>query len=113
MDGVAIVTGEVRELIRRRGVDPTRDAAVVRRLVEEVVGEYDERSITAALPPLADLGAAVKVVLDQVAGFGPLQGLPRRSRRRGDMDQRARQGVRRPGRYPRPHDDDPLRRRGP
>lgn len=73
MDGVAIVTSEVRELIRRRGLDPTRDPAGVRRLVEEAVGEYDERSLTAALPPLSDVGAATKLVLDEVAGFGPLQ----------------------------------------
>lgn len=73
MDGVAIVTSEVRELIRRRGLDPTRDPAGVRRLVEEAVGEYDERSLTAALPPLSDVVAATKLVLDEVAGFGPLQ----------------------------------------
>jgi pilus assembly protein CpaF len=73
VDGVAIVSDEVRELIRRRGVDPTREPAVVRRLVEAAVGDYDERSLTAALPPLSDMGAAVKQVLDEVAGFGPLQ----------------------------------------
>ena len=73
MDGVAIVTDEVRELIRRRGVDPTRDPTGVRRLVEEAVGDYDERTLTLPLPPLTDVGAAVKLVLDEVAGFGPLQ----------------------------------------
>jgi len=73
VDGVAIVTDEVRELIRRHGVDPTRDPSAVRRLVEEAVADYDERSLTAPLPPLTDVGAAVKLVLDEVAGFGPLQ----------------------------------------
>jgi pilus assembly protein CpaF len=45
----------------------------VRRLVEGVVAAYDERSLTRALPPLADQAVAVKRVLDEVAGFGPLQ----------------------------------------
>jgi pilus assembly protein CpaF len=73
VDGVAIVTGEVRELIRRRGIDPARDLPGVRRLVQDAVADYDERSLTAALPPLADTGEAVRMVLDDVAGFGPLQ----------------------------------------
>jgi pilus assembly protein CpaF len=73
MDAVAIVSGEVRDLIRREGLDPSRDAAGVRRLVEGVVASYDERSLTRALPPLTDQAVTVKRVLDEVAGFGPLQ----------------------------------------
>jgi len=73
MDAVGIVAGEVRELIRRRGVDPSRDVLVLRRLVEDAVADYDERSVDGALPPLPDTGGAVKRVLDEVAGFGPLQ----------------------------------------
>ncbi len=73
MDGVAIVADEVRELIRRRGMDPVRDPRGVRRLVEDVVSDYDERSVTGVLPPLDDAGTTVKRVLDAVAGFGPLQ----------------------------------------
>jgi pilus assembly protein CpaF len=73
VDAVAIVSDEVRELIRREGIDPSRDAAQVRRLVEGVVAAYDERSLTRALPPLTDAAVAVKRVLDDVAGFGLLQ----------------------------------------
>jgi pilus assembly protein CpaF len=73
VDAVAIVSDEVKELIRREGIDPSRDHAQTRRLVEGVVAAYDERSLTRALPPLADAAAAVKRVLDEVAGFGPLQ----------------------------------------
>ena len=73
MDAVAIVEGEVRELIRRRGVDPSRDVVDVRRLVEEAVADYDARSLSGGLPPLPDPDAAVKTVLDVVAGLGPLQ----------------------------------------
>lgn len=73
MDAVSIVSDEVRELIRREGLDPGRDSAGLRRLVESAVASYDERSLTRALPPLADTGQAVKRVLDEVSGFGSLQ----------------------------------------
>jgi pilus assembly protein CpaF len=73
MDAVAIVSDEVKELIRREGIDPSRDAQEVRRLVETVVAAYDERSLTRALPPLVDAAQAIKRVLDDVTGFGALQ----------------------------------------
>src|SRR3954467_1517705 len=73
MDAVAAIEDEVRELVRRRGLDPSADVAAVRRLVEEVVADYDDRALTSALPPIDDHGAAVRRVLDSVAGFGPLQ----------------------------------------
>jgi pilus assembly protein CpaF len=73
MDAVTIVTDEVRELIRRRGVDPTREPVLLRRLVEDAVADYDGRCLVAALPPLIDSAGAVKQVLDEVGGFGPLQ----------------------------------------
>jgi pilus assembly protein CpaF len=73
MDAVGLVADEVRELIRRRGVDPARDDTALRRLVEDAVADYDDRSADGALPPLPAGGAAVKRVLDEVAGYGPLQ----------------------------------------
>ncbi|MFP5333884.1 MAG: CpaF family protein [Actinomycetes bacterium] len=73
MDAIAIVEDEVRELVRRRGVDPVRDPAVARRLVEDVVADYDERSLTGHLPPLVDVAQTVRSVMDAVAGLGPLQ----------------------------------------
>jgi pilus assembly protein CpaF len=73
VDAVAVVEDEVRELVRRRGLDPLTDPLAVRGLVEEVVADYDERSLSGGLPPLVDVGSAVRSVLDAVAGFGPLQ----------------------------------------
>ncbi|WP_136520634.1 CpaF family protein [Cellulomonas telluris] len=73
MDGVAILEGEVRELIRRRGVDPVRDRAGVHALVQAAIADYDERSLLGAVPPLADAAAVHKAVVDAVAGLGPLQ----------------------------------------
>ncbi len=73
MGAVDMVEAEVRELVRRRGLDPVADRAVVRRLVDEVVADYDERALTSSLVPLQDRDGAVRVVYDAVAGFGPLQ----------------------------------------
>ena len=68
-----MVDGEVRELIRRRGLDPFTDPAPVRVLVRDVVADYSERSLNSALPPIGDPESVVRDVLDRVAGFGPLQ----------------------------------------
>ncbi len=68
-----VVDGEVRELVRRRGLDPFSDPAPVRVLVRDVIADYSERSLTSALPPIGDAESVVRDVLDRVAGFGPLQ----------------------------------------
>ncbi len=73
MDAVRALEGEVRELIRRSGLDPARDEGAVRRLVREAVGDYDERSMHGGMPVLPDLDAASKAVWDSVVGYGPLQ----------------------------------------
>lgn len=75
MEAVRIVEDEVRELIRRRGLDPQRQAGEVRRLVEAAVSDYDERALLAPLPPLGPLESARRFVYDAVAGFGALQPL--------------------------------------
>ncbi len=64
---------EVRELVRRRGLDPIADGPAMRRLVDEVIADYDERTLTSTLPPLPDPRSAARAVYDAVAGFGPLQ----------------------------------------
>ena len=68
-----VVDGEVRELIRRRGLDPFTDPGPVRVLVRDVVADYSERSVNSALPPIVDAECVVRDVRDRVAGFGPLQ----------------------------------------
>lgn len=73
VDAVATVESEVRELIRRSGLDPARDARALDRLVREAVADYDERSLHGGLPSLPNVEEAVKSVVDAVAGYGPLQ----------------------------------------
>ncbi len=73
MDAVRTIEHEVRQLVRRDGLDPVRDPDAFRTLVAAAVTDYDERSLNGTLPLLADHAAAVKAVVDAVAGFGPLQ----------------------------------------
>ncbi|MEG9248791.1 ATPase, T2SS/T4P/T4SS family [Arthrobacter sp. Soc17.1.1.1] len=75
MDAVRVVEGEVRELIRRRGLDPALQIAEVQHLVDDAVADYEERSVLGILPPLGRLDVARKQVYDAVAGFGALQPL--------------------------------------
>jgi pilus assembly protein CpaF len=63
----------VREAVRREGVDPQRDAIVVRRLAEQVVRAHDERSLTGVVAPVSDVDSMVGELVARVSGFGPLQ----------------------------------------
>ena len=45
---------QVRERVRREGVDPQREALVVRRIAEDVVRDHDDLSLTGAVAPVAD-----------------------------------------------------------
>lgn len=72
-DGVAILETEVRELIRRRGLDPSTDAEATRVLIADAVADYDERALLGRVPRLADPDDAAKALHDAVVGLGPLQ----------------------------------------
>ncbi|MCW2491169.1 MAG: putative type secretion system protein, partial [Frankiales bacterium] len=70
---LSIVEDEVRELVRRRSLDPVLQPEATQRLVDDVVAEYLDRALISSLPPLGDPVSASRAVFDQVAGFGPLQ----------------------------------------
>jgi len=70
-----LLDAQVRQLVRRDGVDPQGDATAVRRLAERVVRAHDERSLTGVVAPLDDPDAVVVELVARVAGFGPLQPL--------------------------------------
>jgi pilus assembly protein CpaF len=72
-EAISAIEGEVRDLIKKRGVDPMRDLETVRALVDEALRTWEERALIGAVASVADRGAAAKSVLDSVAGFGPLQ----------------------------------------
>lgn len=67
------IESQVRDQIRKRGVDPVRDVATVRALVDDALVAWDERALVGAVPPVEDRDALAKAVLDNVAGLGPLQ----------------------------------------
>ncbi|WP_324649855.1 hypothetical protein [Georgenia sp. H159] len=68
-----LLEDEVRELIRRRGLDPARDTAGIRALVADALADYDDRSMNGLVPPVVDPEQTAKDVMDAVAGLGPLQ----------------------------------------
>ncbi len=64
---------QVRVRVRAEGVDPQRDAGLVRRIADAVVRDHDQRSLTGRVAPIADLEAVVGELVARVSGFGPLQ----------------------------------------
>jgi pilus assembly protein CpaF len=68
-----VLEAELRELVRRRDIDPVLEPDAVRRLVDEMVADYLDRAATSQLPPLIEVDAVARTVFDSVAGFGPLQ----------------------------------------
>ncbi|MDX2340867.1 Flp pilus assembly complex ATPase component TadA [Micrococcus sp. M4NT] len=75
MDAVRILEDEVREVVRRQGVDPQREGERVRLLIHEAVSDYESRSLVSSLPPLDNAGQARQDLYDCIAGLGPLQRL--------------------------------------
>lgn len=73
MDAISIVEDEVRELVRRRGIDPRHDLDATRALIEDAVADYDDRALSGGLPELGERDGAVSRLVDTVSGFGPLQ----------------------------------------
>jgi hypothetical protein len=70
---VDVLDAHVRDRVRRDGVDPQADVALVRRIAEEAVRAHDERSLTGQVAPVPDVGALVGELVARVSGFGPLQ----------------------------------------
>lgn len=66
---------EVRQLIRRRGIDPQRDPHAAKNLIAEAVLDYDARAIRGVVPALEDSEMVSKTLHDLIIGFGPLQSL--------------------------------------
>jgi pilus assembly protein CpaF len=73
MDVVALLESDVRELVRRRGIDPIRDRTALRSLVREAIDDYDDRALRGHVPPLGDRAGTGKALEDAVGGLGPLQ----------------------------------------
>ncbi|GAA1711939.1 ATPase, T2SS/T4P/T4SS family [Isoptericola hypogeus] len=72
-DATAILEHEVRELVRRRAIDPVRDRSGLDRLVAEAVADYSDRATLGVVPALPDPRDAARSVTDALGGLGPLQ----------------------------------------
>ena len=66
-DAVELIDAQVRDVVRREGIDPLRDPGAVNAIVATVVREYDERSLTGVVPPIVDVDAVSREVHDRVA----------------------------------------------
>ena len=72
-DAVRILEDEVRELVRRRDLDPVRDRAGLESLVAEALADYRDRASLGVVPALADPADATRWLVDNLSGLGPLQ----------------------------------------
>jgi len=72
-EAATAIESQVRELIRKRGVDPVRDVGAVRTMVDDALASWEQRALAGAVAPYEDRLTVAKSVLDNVAGLGPLQ----------------------------------------
>jgi pilus assembly protein CpaF len=68
-----MITAQVRERVRRDGIDLGNDRALADRYVRDEVRRYSERALGGSLPLLADEGMATRQIIATIAGFGALQ----------------------------------------
>ena len=64
---------DVREEVRRRGVDPLTDVETVRRFARSAVRSHDQRSLSGVVRPVSNADEVVDELVARVAGFGALQ----------------------------------------
>jgi pilus assembly protein CpaF len=74
-DALVTIANQVRERVRRDGVDLAADAEVAQRYVRDEVRRYSERALGGSVPLLADETQTAREVVAALTGFGPLQPL--------------------------------------
>ena len=72
-DALATIADQVRERVRRDGVDLAADAALAEAYVRDEVRRYSERALGGSVPLLTDEARAAREVVAALTGFGPLQ----------------------------------------
>jgi len=68
-----LLDADVRDEVRRTGVDPLTDTAAVRRFAQSAVLAHDQRSLSGAVRPVDEPERVVDELVARVAGFGALQ----------------------------------------
>ena len=72
-NALAQIADQVRERVRRDGVDLGSDQALAARYVQDEVRRYSERALGGSVPLLADERQAAKQLVATLTGFGALQ----------------------------------------
>ena len=72
-DLVEHLDNQLRDVVRRDGIDPQREVTLVRGIATRLVAEHDQRSLTGIVAPVGDHEAVVEELVARIAGFGPLQ----------------------------------------
>lgn len=75
VDVIVALDAQVRDAVRRQGIDPQHAEEEVRRIAARAVRDHDDRSLTGVVAPLPDPDATVAELVARVAGFGALQPL--------------------------------------
>jgi pilus assembly protein CpaF len=70
---VSMITDQVRERVRRDGVDLAADRDLTDRYVRDEVRRYSERALGGSLPLIADEAHATRQIVAALTGFGALQ----------------------------------------
>lgn len=75
-EALPLIEQEVRELVKRRGLDPDRGHETeLASLVEEVLDDYEMRVQSTTLPRVHDRDVISRQLLAEIGGLGPLQPL--------------------------------------
>jgi pilus assembly protein CpaF len=69
----SIITDQVRERVRRDGVDLRSDRDLADRYVRDAVQRYSERALGGSVPLLADEAHTTRQIVATLTGFGALQ----------------------------------------
>ena len=69
----SIITDQVRERVRRDGVDLRTDRELAGRYVRDAVQRYSERALGGSVPLLADEAHTTRQIVATLTGFGALQ----------------------------------------
>ena len=68
-----IIADQVRERVRRDGVDLRLDRDLAARYVHDAVRRYSERALGGSFPLLADEAHTARQIVASLTGFGALQ----------------------------------------
>ncbi len=70
---LTLITEQVRERVRREGVDVGSESELVGRFVRDEVRAYSERALGGSVPALPDEASATRQIVATLTGFGALQ----------------------------------------